>query len=64
MLEYVWKPNRLDIPYGSINTEKDPKLAIKINNLGVENTLEVARLNDLRIYIPSSIAGRDSTPQH
>jgi len=44
--------------------EKDPKLAIRINNTGMENVLEVARLNDVRVYIPSSIAAFGfGTPQ-
>jgi len=48
--------------------EKNPKLAITVNNKGLENCLELAATNQLQIYCPSSIAGfgpsspKDGTP--
>jgi len=45
--------------------EQQPKLAIKVNNQGVENVLELARLYDLKIFIPSTIAAFGPTsPQN
>lgn len=45
--------------------EQQPKLAIKINNIGTENILELSRLNNIRVYIPSSIAAfGPTTPQN
>jgi len=48
--------------------EKNPKLAISVNNKGLENCLELAAMNNLQIYCPSSIAAfgpsspKDLTP--
>eukprot|EP00494_Astrolonche_serrata_P034513 UN34782 len=36
--------------------EKNPELAKRVNILGVQNVLDVAKDNGIKIYIPSSIA--------
>mmetsp|Transcript_12172 Transcript_12172/g.18038 ORF Transcript_12172/g.18038 Transcript_12172/m.18038 type:complete len:376 (-) Transcript_12172:88-1215(-) len=40
----------------SANGEKNPMLAIKINNDGTQNVLEIARKCKLKVFCPSSIA--------
>jgi len=48
--------------------EKNPQMAMEVNIQGIQNSLEVARKYNLRIFIPSSIAAfgpttpRDNTP--
>jgi len=52
----------------SATGERDPKKAIDINILGIQNALEAAAQHQLRIFAPSSIAAfgpttpRDNTP--
>jgi len=44
--------------------EQQPHLAIEVNNRGTENILELARLHQLRVCIPSTIAAfGPTTPQ-
>lgn len=48
--------------------EKHPDLALKINNVGLQNVLEIARNNKMKVFCPSTIAvfgptsPRDKTP--
>jgi threonine 3-dehydrogenase len=52
----------------SATGEKHPHLALKINNEGTQNIFELARLNNIKVFCPSTIAvfgpttPRDNTP--
>ena len=36
--------------------EKNPDLALKINNVGTQNVFELAKVHDLKVFCPSTIA--------
>ena len=47
----------------SFAAEKNPSLAIDLNNIGTQNILELARIHKLRVFSPSTIgAFGPSTP--
>ena len=53
----------------SATGEMNPHLALRINNEGTQNVLEIARLNQIKIFVPSTIAAfgpsspKDSAPE-
>ena len=50
--------------YQHFLNQHDTQLEMKINNAGVENSLELSKHNQLRCYIPSSIVAFGPTTPH